>query len=346
MEFQEAIDIIKAKLHKYFKREGVPGKYKYYYTKEEYDKTKDIETEFYKIPLDIRHQLMVNELPQKKVNYKDIKGIGDLSIYINNPKSLDGLHLKSAKKIYNELLNGGKIKNTISVDKNFNLLDGQNRIAAQLALGITDFNVAIVDESFYNKPINPKIIEKYKQSKQQDIKAIIKKHEADILKKTGNKFEACKAIDENGNVIFEKTGEKSQISFNRDEMDKLKGIHCFTHNHPAGKCFSKEDFYFAIAKGIKEIRACVEKDSVNQEKGAWVFKHSEINNEDKNYFMQIYEQAEAEIMYDFKKKVESSNYNNKVIKECELIHHVEVMKKVVSTLKDRDFDCEFYFEKA
>lgn len=36
------LDVIleKARPHKYYKREGSPGSYKYYYTKEEYDKAK------------------------------------------------------------------------------------------------------------------------------------------------------------------------------------------------------------------------------------------------------------------------------------------------------------------
>jgi len=66
-------------------------------------------------------------------------------------------------------------------------------------------------------------------------------------------FESCGAFDINGNFILYKNGEKDRINFTLEEMTKLKGV-IFTHNHPNGGSFSKEDIKFACQAGIKELR--------------------------------------------------------------------------------------------
>jgi len=66
-------------------------------------------------------------------------------------------------------------------------------------------------------------------------------------------FESCGAFDINGNFILHKNGEKDRINFTLEEMTKLKGV-IFTHNHPSGGSFSKEDVKFACRVKIKELR--------------------------------------------------------------------------------------------
>jgi hypothetical protein len=101
--------------------------------------------------LNEKQQALVNELPKKTVNYKELKGIGDLSVYLNNPDALNSPHLKSAKKIYEDIKNGKPIRDTPSVNETMDVMDGQNRIAAQLAAGIENIDVAVIDKSFYDK---------------------------------------------------------------------------------------------------------------------------------------------------------------------------------------------------
>jgi len=97
-----------------------------------------------------KQQSIVNELPRKKVNYKDIKKAGTLGAIFNNPNALNASFFKSAKSIYNDIVNGKPIKNIPYVNEKMELLDGNNRVSAQVAAGIEDIEVAVVDNAFYD----------------------------------------------------------------------------------------------------------------------------------------------------------------------------------------------------
>lgn len=67
-------------------------------------------------------------------------------------------------------------------------------------------------------------------------------------------YEKCRAFDLDGNLIFKKTGEKSQITFTREEAAKFKDA-IFTHNHPSGSSFSLQDVITSRSTDMAEIRA-------------------------------------------------------------------------------------------
>lgn len=59
---------------------------------------------------------------------------------------------------------------------------------------------------------------------------------------------------ENGEVIFEKTGDKGQVRFTGEEIRRMRnGV--LTHNHPNNTCFSPEDIHTLFNAKLSEIRA-------------------------------------------------------------------------------------------
>jgi len=85
------------------------------------------------------------------------------------------------------------------------------------------------------------------------LESVIKECYNWILEKTGNKFEAMVLLDENGNVLKTKLGDKSSIDVTDIASSLSGGI--FLHNHPNGGSFSDMDIICAVTTGMKEIRA-------------------------------------------------------------------------------------------
>ena len=67
-------------------------------------------------------------------------------------------------------------------------------------------------------------------------------------------FESAAVYDKDGNFVFFKDGEASQVSFTPDELLSIKGG-TLTHNHPSGRSFSWQDFQLAMIHDGAEIRA-------------------------------------------------------------------------------------------
>jgi hypothetical protein len=63
-------------------------------------------------------------------------------------------------------------------------------------------------------------------------------------------------VDESGNVLFEKKGTKKSVTFDPEEMGKIKnGTNVvLSHNHPGGSSFSKQDIMLSARNNISEIR--------------------------------------------------------------------------------------------
>jgi lambda family phage portal protein len=76
-------------------------------------------------------------------------------------------------------------------------------------------------------------------------------------------FESCLVVNENGEFVLRKDGEKSQIAFTRSEFRTIINTKnaTFTHNHPGGSPFSEADFKAAADMNLYELRA-VTKDSL------------------------------------------------------------------------------------
>lgn len=67
-------------------------------------------------------------------------------------------------------------------------------------------------------------------------------------------YESAALIDKDGNQIFFKDGEKSQVQFTPDEVASMKGA-VLTHNHPSGSMFSNEDVAMMVGGDLYGIRA-------------------------------------------------------------------------------------------
>jgi len=71
-----------------------------------------------------------------------------------------------------------------------------------------------------------------------------------------DKIETAAFFDDQGNMVFSKTGDKTSVQFTQEEIDNIRGdIAVMTHNHPSGGSFSDGDLGFAIRVGINEVRA-------------------------------------------------------------------------------------------
>ena len=67
-------------------------------------------------------------------------------------------------------------------------------------------------------------------------------------------YESAACIDKDGNVLFFKDGEQSQVAFTHSEGELMEGS-TLTHNHPSSSMFSKEDIDCWLYSGMHEIRA-------------------------------------------------------------------------------------------
>lgn len=67
-------------------------------------------------------------------------------------------------------------------------------------------------------------------------------------------YESAACVDKDGNVLFFKDGEQSQVAFNQEEC-KLMAGNVLTHNHPSSTSFSVEDVDCWLANDMQEIRA-------------------------------------------------------------------------------------------
>ena len=111
----------------------------------------------------------ISTLPiEGTINYKDIKQ-SDFALpferYVNSPEKIDK-EIGSAYRIYEFLKEGGKLpNNVILLDKEGKILDGNNRVKAQLALGITDFKYAVANDTIFTQTHYKTISEAYHKAK-------------------------------------------------------------------------------------------------------------------------------------------------------------------------------------
>ena len=67
-------------------------------------------------------------------------------------------------------------------------------------------------------------------------------------------FESSACVDKDGNVLFFKDGEKSEVNFTRAECLVMKD-NILTHNHPGSSMFSQEDVDLWAVWNLQGIRA-------------------------------------------------------------------------------------------
>ena len=77
----------------------------------------------------------------------------------------------------------------------------------------------------------------------------------DVENKIRNQnYESAAVIDDNGNQLFFKDGQQSQVGFSRLEYLQMAN-NTLTHNHPRCSMFSPEDLNCMVSNNMYEIRA-------------------------------------------------------------------------------------------
>ena len=267
--------------------------------------------------LNKKQQELINKLPKIKINYKNIKGIGDLESFLNNPDALDSPDLRSARDIYEEIVSGKEIKNTPAVREAFNndvdLLDGQNRIKAQLAAGITDIEVAVIESSFFdnqNKSAAPEI----------ELKKVPKTVTGRFIQSGLTEEEANKVAEISQKAPTTDVGRLKVIGDIESEvgLDKAFDI---TSNEKTNKTFSEETKnYFSIAKA-NDLKAKALKAPTKQERSklieqaanimAKVAKSAEKKGAENQFFNAIYDKfpemrTKASVVNNINQKIQAA----------------------------------------
>jgi hypothetical protein len=77
-------------------------------------------------------------------------------------------------------------------------------------------------------------------------------------------------IDDNGNILYNQTGEKDRVAIDWDDMDKAKDV-VITHSHPYVASFSPSDVFMAVRTDARQIRAVDNRFTyvINRPKNGW-----------------------------------------------------------------------------
>jgi len=153
-------------------------------------------------------------------------------------------------------------------------------------------------------------------------------------------YETSGVFDDTGNMIFEKSGEKDNVKFTKEEIVKFEGM-TLTHNHPQGDSFSPMDLNFACAAKMKAIRVTCRgnnksfmlrtKDGANFKPELW-HDNNETGVEGLGFIVSTYND---DVRGDFEAKI----YDGRMtVAEAEGSHWEEVWKRV--TENDDRIICE------
>jgi hypothetical protein len=66
-------------------------------------------------------------------------------------------------------------------------------------------------------------------------------------------------LDDEGTLLVNKEGKRTEVSFTPDEVTRMRGAAVFTHNHPGGTSFSLPDILMAKRLNIREMRVVTER---------------------------------------------------------------------------------------
>lgn len=153
-------------------------------------------------------------------------------------------------------------------------------------------------------------------------------------------YETAGVFNDAGELIFEKSGEKDNVKFTKDEAVKFEGA-TLTHNHPKGDSFSPMDLKFACKAKMKGIRVTCrgnDKTFVLRTKDGANFRPEIWNDDDAmgitglGFIAQTYDD---DVRGDFRSKI---NNGTMTIAEAEGSHWQEVWKRV--TEHDNRIICE------
>ena len=184
-----------------------------------------------------------------------------------------------------------------------------------------------------------KVAEKRKNAA---IRSSVKKAEAEILEATKNEYEACAVVNDQGKVVFRQTGERSRIQFTKEELERMKGMSVFTHNHPKSTSLSFPDLVVCVKNNIGQMRAI----APNSYHGnvTFVFEKGKLTDKDMSWFTQAYMNAEAIIRHNFWDLIDADKLSEE---DANAAHHHNVMLKMFKGLYSRELEkagAKYYFE--
>lgn len=108
----------------------------------------------------------------------------------------------------------------------------------------------------------------------------------------GNKYEKAVLYDKEGNIIFQKKGDKSHVSFTKTEIKKMRGG-VLTHNHPNNSPLSPADINMLRISKLSEIRACTQNGSyILRQPKKWHNEIIDASQIDKKYWEAMNEAGE------------------------------------------------------
>lgn len=169
---------------------------------------------------------------------------------------------------------------------------------------------------------------------------VLREQEKDILKSTKNKFERAICIDSKGNILLDKDGTKSQVTFTKSELKKCEGAKAFTHNHPSSSSLSFDDFFTTHKFKIQQIRAIAPD---NKELGNIVFYINNASNYDVKEVEKLYNLYREELKSKYVEKVMSNELSNI---EANQYHSHEIWLNIKDYFSKKDILFDYGYIKV
>jgi len=155
----------------------------------------------------------------------------------------------------------------------------------------------------------------------------------------GFSHETATLVSAEGTVMLDKAGDDKSVRFTSKETGIIRDTPgaVFTHNHPNGTSFSREDIRFAISTGVSEIRATAtievggEKMNVvyRMRPGPEEFPSSEPDIDYMGHYAKsplddMYNSVDAEVYEEFKGRLGRDLTQG----EAEVLHHHEIWARL------------------
>ena len=170
----------------------------------------------------------------------------------------------------------------------------------------------------------------------------------DIEDKIRNQdFESAACVDKDGNVLFFKNGEQSQVAFTKEEQALCKD-NTLTHNHPSSSMFSPEDVDYWLATDLQEIRA------TNREGITYVLaRGKDYTKFQGESFSFLYKMSRMNAQMDTQQELDDRGFRSKLDRGemTKAQADAEFRRVMAKNLSDfwvdraSDFNIDFYVEK-
>jgi hypothetical protein len=163
-------------------------------------------------------------------------------------------------------------------------------------------------------------------------------------------FETAVAFDQNGNIVINKPGAATSVSFTEEEALKLKDT-VFTHNHPRswaypentigriGSSFSSQDIYLAINRDLAEMRAVTPTYT-------FIMKRPKEGWPPINLAKLEFTSADMKVERNARRVLMKSEYSQLSITRANTIHFHQVWKLFVKTMKGKGYNFEYSKHKS